>query len=194
MGHSRDDKQASHERIVDVAARRIRESGTEAPGVAEIMREAGLTHGGFYKHFASRDELVAQAARRAFADGAGFAERATAGAEDPFAAFVEAYLSDAHRDDPGTGCGCVALGGDTAHGTEPLRAAYADQVRVFVDRLAQLRETGDDAADRRRATTAMSAMIGAMLTARAVGDPQLSEQILRDVRTEMLGDDAPPAA
>jgi TetR/AcrR family transcriptional regulator, transcriptional repressor for nem operon len=190
MGHSRDDKQHSHERIIEVAARRIREAGTEAPGVAEIMREAGLTHGGFYKHFSSREELVTEAARRAFADGAQFAEQATAGAEDPFAAYVDAYLSDAHRDDPGTGCGCVALGADAAHGSEPLRAAYSDQIRGFVDRLAQLRDaTGDAEADRRRATTAMTALVGAMLTARAVDDPELSQQILRDVRTELLGAD-----
>jgi TetR/AcrR family transcriptional regulator, transcriptional repressor for nem operon len=195
MGHSRDDKQASHERIVEVAARRIREAGTEAPGVAEIMREAGLTHGGFYKHFSSRDELVEQAARRAFADGARFAERATAGADDPFAAYVDAYLSDAHRDDPATGCGCVALGADAAHGSDALRAAYADHVRAFVAALGRVRDaSGDDEADRRRATTAMSALVGAMLTARAVDDPELSQQILSDVRAELLGGDAPPGA
>jgi TetR/AcrR family transcriptional regulator, transcriptional repressor for nem operon len=188
VGHSRDDKQASHERIVEVAARRIREAGTATPGVAEIMREAGLTHGGFYKHFASRDELVAEAACRAFADGAQFAEQATTGAEDPFAAYVDAYLSDAHRDHPGTGCAVVALGADAAHGSEPLRAAYADQVRAFVDTLAALGQgSGDTDTDRRRATTTMSAIVGALLTARAVDDPQLSEQILRDVRTELLG-------
>jgi TetR/AcrR family transcriptional regulator, transcriptional repressor for nem operon len=186
MGHSRDDKQHSHERIVEVAARRIRESGTETPGVAEIMREAGLTHGGFYKHFASRDELVAQAGRRAFADGAQFAERATADAEDPFAAYVDAYLSDEHRDHPGIGCGCVALGADAAHGTsQPLRAAYGDQVRAFIDLLERMQDD-DSEAGRRRATTAMSAMVGAMLTARAVDDPHLSEQILSDVREQLL--------
>jgi TetR/AcrR family transcriptional regulator, transcriptional repressor for nem operon len=194
VGHSRDDKQASHERIVEVAVRRIREAGTATPGVAEIMREAGLTHGGFYKHFSSRDELVAEAARRAFADGALFAEQAAAGAGDPFAAYVDAYLSDEHRDHPGAGCAVVALGADAAHGSEPLRAAYTDQVRAFVETLAQLRDaSGDTEADRRRATTAMSAIVGALLTARAVDDPQLSEQILRDVRTELLGADAPTA-
>src|SRR5215208_1231138 len=112
MGHSKDDKTASHERIVGIAAARIRESGTEQPGVAEIMRAAGLTHGGFYKHFGSRDELIAEAVERALTDSESRVREATSGAEDPLATFADAYLSTAHRDDPSTGCGVVALGAD----------------------------------------------------------------------------------
>jgi TetR/AcrR family transcriptional repressor of nem operon len=186
MGHSQNDKHRSHERIVEIAARRIREHGTEAPGVAEIMREAGLTHGGFYKHFASREQLIAEAAAHALAEGDAFVARATDAAEDPFAAYIEAYLSDAHRDDPGTGCAVTALGADAAHGgSDELRAAYAAQVRELIALLARLADDESDAG-RRRATTAMSAMVGALLTSRAVGDPQLSEQILRDVREELV--------
>src|SRR5438067_529345 len=105
MRHSKEDKAASHERIVEVAAARIRESGTGQPGVAEIMHAAGLTHGGFYKHFGSRDELIAEAVERALTDSESRLPQLTAGAEDPLAAFVDAYVSTAHRDDSATGCG-----------------------------------------------------------------------------------------
>jgi len=130
MGHSQTEKTRNHDRIVEIAARRIREQGTDGPGVAEIMREAGLTHGGFYKHFGSRDELVAEAARRSYDE----AERAVGdllvGTEDPLRAFVGWYLSEAHRDDPGTGCPVVALGGDDAPGAAlPRSPERATRVR-----------------------------------------------------------------
>src|SRR3954451_3495480 len=104
MRHSKEDKAASHERIVEVAAARIREAGTEQPGVAEIMKAAGLTHGGFYKHFGSRDELIAEAVERAMADSGPRIAEVAAGADDLLTAFVDAYLSAEHRDDPGSGC------------------------------------------------------------------------------------------
>ena len=121
MRHSREDKAASHERIVEIAAARIRESGTEQPGVAEIMRAAGLTHGGFYKHFGSRDELVAEAVERALTDSEPRLVEIAAGAEDPLAAFADAYVSAAHRDDPASGCG----GGGPGHGHAARRRAGA---------------------------------------------------------------------
>src|SRR5579875_1380660 len=93
MRQSRQEMERSHERIVEAAARRIREAGTEGPGVAEIMRGAGMTHGGFYKHFRSRDALIAEAAERACAEGAEHWSDALEGAEDPLAAFIAGYLS-----------------------------------------------------------------------------------------------------
>jgi TetR/AcrR family transcriptional regulator, transcriptional repressor for nem operon len=104
MGFSRQDKAEHHERIVEIASARIRESGTAAPGVAEIMRAAGLTHGGFYKHFDSRDDLVAEAVDRTFADGQRAIAAITDDAEDPLGALVDWYASAEHRDDPATGC------------------------------------------------------------------------------------------
>src|SRR6478609_1999499 len=107
MGHSQEEKAKNHRRIVDIAARRIRESGTDGPGVAELMKEAGLTHGGFYKHFDSRDDLVAEAVERALRDNEGFMTTLTAGAADAHAAlraFVDWYTSAEHRDAPGAGC------------------------------------------------------------------------------------------
>ena len=109
MARSQEDKAASHERIVKIAARRMREEGTGAPGVADIMRAAGLTHGGFYKHFDSREDLVAEAVERAFADNARGSAR-----YETLADYADWYLSPAHRDRPGTGCGIAAFSADVA--------------------------------------------------------------------------------
>jgi TetR/AcrR family transcriptional repressor of nem operon len=180
MGHSKEDKARSHDRIVQIAAARIREAGTAAPGVAEIMQTAGLTHGGFYKHFDSRDDLIAEAADSAFADGRRAMAAVTDGAEDPLAAFVDWYVSAAHRDDPASGCAVVALGSDVPRAGERVRAAYRAQVEGYLESLEALLGGGDDA--RRRATVALSTLVGAVLVARAVDDPALSDEILRDVR------------
>ena len=185
MGHSQTEKTSNHDRIVEVAARRIREAGTDAPGVAEIMAGAGLTHGGFYKHFGSRDELIAEAAARTYAESESAAQRVIDGADDPLAAFVDWYLSPEHRDDPGSGCSVVALGNDVPRAGDELRSGYTDQVRRYLLRLDEL--LGTDEADRPSpdATAALSTLVGAVLVARAVDDPQLSERILRDARAAL---------
>jgi TetR/AcrR family transcriptional regulator, transcriptional repressor for nem operon len=181
MRHSKEDKAASHDRIVTVAAARIRESGTEQPGVAEIMGAAGLTHGGFYKHFGSRDELIAEAVERALTDSESRVPELTAGAEDPLTAFADAYLSVAHRDDPATGCGVVALGADMPRVGGPAQEAYRAQVERYLAHLQQLLGD-DDEATRSRATVTLSAMVGAVMIARALGPTPRSEEILRVVR------------
>jgi TetR/AcrR family transcriptional repressor of nem operon len=185
MGHSQKDKAKNHQRIVDVAARRIRESGTDGPGVAEIMSEAGLTHGGFYKHFDSREDLVAEAVDAAIEQGLDGFRAATADAKDPLAAFVDWYLSTGHREDPGTGCPVVALGADVARSNDRLRAAYRGQVERYIADIENL--LGDDKDARRRAITAVTSMVGAMLIARAVDDEALSDEILREVRASVEG-------
>ena len=182
MGHSQSEKTRNHDRIVEIAARRIREQGTDGPGVAEIMRDAGLTHGGFYKHFGSRDELVAEAAQRSYEESAAALDGVLEGADDPLRAFVDWYLSDAHRDDPGSGCAVVALGGDVPRADEAIREAYTAQVRRYLGRLGELMDSGDD-------TVALSTLVGAVLLSRAVSDPELSERILRDAREAL----APPS-
>jgi TetR/AcrR family transcriptional repressor of nem operon len=183
MGHSRQDKEKSHQQIVEIAAARMREAGTGGPGVAEIMQAAGLTHGGFYKHFGSRDDLVAEAVEAAIAQGEEGIREATADAEDPLAAFVDWYLSPSHRDDPATGCAVVALGADAARANERVRSAYGAQVERYVAHLEELMGGGEDA--RRQAIAAVTSMVGAMLIARAVGDEELSEEILRETRASV---------
>jgi TetR/AcrR family transcriptional regulator, transcriptional repressor for nem operon len=181
MRHSQEDKAASHERIVAVTAARIREAGTEQPGVAEIMRAAGLTHGGFYKHFGSRDELIVEAVEHAMNESDSRLHELTAAAEDPLAAWADAYLSLEHRDDPATGCAVAALGTDIHRVGGPAREAYRAQVERYLAYLEQLLE-GDDETRRRRATLTLSAMVGAMVMARALGPTPRSEEILRDLR------------
>jgi TetR/AcrR family transcriptional regulator, transcriptional repressor for nem operon len=191
MGHSQDEKAASHRKIVEVAAVKMREGGTDGPGVAEIMGAAGLTHGGFYKHFGSRDELVAEAVELAIEQGREGRARAVEGAADPLAAFVDWYLSPTHRDDAAGGCAVVALGADATRSGERVRAAYTGQVEHYIrDLEAALAErdgaAGEDDPERRReAIAAVSAMVGALLMSRAVDDPELSEEILGAVRASV---------
>jgi TetR/AcrR family transcriptional repressor of nem operon len=186
--HSQAEKARSHDRIVDIAAARVRESGTAAPGVAEIMKAAGLTHGGFYKHFGSRDDLIAEAVDRAFADNEHAIAAVTEDADDALAAFVEWYLSGKHRDAPATGCGVAALGAEVARGDARVRAAYTEQVKRYLGLLERLLGDADPDA-RRQATVMLSTLVGALLLARAVDDPALSDEILRDVRATWTSTD-----
>jgi TetR/AcrR family transcriptional repressor of nem operon len=187
MRASQTEKAASHERIVQAAATQIRERGVEQPAVAEIMHAAGLTHGGYYKHFASRDALVADATARAMTENMTAIEALVSGAEDPLAAFVDWYVSEAHRDDPGHGCGVVALGNDAAR-SDAVQAAYRTQVERYLDLLSEL--TGGDDADRRaRAAVMLSTLVGAILIARALGDTPISDALLADVRSHVIEND-----
>jgi TetR/AcrR family transcriptional repressor of nem operon len=179
MRRSREDKAKSRERIVEVAAARIREAGTEAPGVAEIMHEAGMTHGGFYKHFESRDELIAAALEQALVDGDAYVDELTDAASDPLAAFVDWYVSAEHVANPAAGCAVAALGGDVGRGSEPLHALYRAQVERYLGRLEQL------LGSRERATVALATLVGAITVARGLGEPLLAEEILGDVRAAL---------
>jgi TetR/AcrR family transcriptional repressor of nem operon len=175
MGHSREDKQRSHERIVAIAAARIRESGVDGPGVAEIMQAAGLTHGGFYKHFGSREELVAEAVDVALGESRQALAEVTTGAADPLASFIDWYVSAEHCDDPSSGCAVVSLGADASRADARVRAAYTEQVRRYLDALDELVADVPP-------TVAVSTLVGAILLARAVDDDALAERIRADVR------------
>jgi TetR/AcrR family transcriptional repressor of nem operon len=184
MRRSRAEAAQTRKRIVTAAAAEFRKNGIVATGLNDLMKVAGLTHGGFYKHFSSREELVAEALDRAFADGTEGMSAAIDGTADPLAAFVEWYLSEEHRDDRAGGCGVVALGGDVARGEQRLKGAYRLQVESYIARLEELLGGGEDA--HRRATVAVSSLVGALTLARAVGDEGLSCEILREVRESVL--------
>lgn len=186
MGHTRQEKAASRERIVAATARRIREQGIERPAIAEIMREAGLTHGGFYKHFGSRDELIGEAVDRAMTDTAAGLRETIGGAEDPLAALAAAYLSAEHRDDAGTGCGLPALGADMPHAGDAARRRYDAQVDRYLEVLEALDGAADDEA-RRRAVVTLSAMVGGLLLARALGPTTASDDVLAAVQDAVAG-------
>lgn len=179
MRHSQAEKAKSRERIVEIASTRVREDGLEAPGVAEIMEAAGMTHGGFYKHFASRDDLIATAVEAAMREGSERTSEILAAADDPLAAFVDWYVSSQHVANPGAGCAVAALSCDVSRAGERVRTAYARQVEHYLTALEQMVGT------RERATVVLATLVGAVTVARALDKPALSEEILRDVRAAL---------
>ena len=180
MRQSREEKAKSHQRIVGLASARIREVGLDRPGVAEIMQAAGLTHGGFYKHFSSRDDLIAAAADHAFAYADQTLDQYAHDPDDPFAAWVDWYVSEEHRDDPGTGCPVAALVGDVGRADDRVRAGYTLVVERYIKTLEGMLGGGEDS--RRQALIAASALLGSLALARAVDDEALSQEILSTVR------------
>jgi TetR/AcrR family transcriptional repressor of nem operon len=180
MRQSAEGKTRTHERIVEIASARIREEGVEGPGVAEIMRAAGLTHGGFYKHFRSRDDLIAEAADHAFAYANRTMDRYVQDERDPLGAWVDWYVSSDHRDEPGTGCPVAALIGDVTRGNDHVRGGYDAVVERYIGVFAGMLGGGDDA--RAEAIIAVSTLVGSLVLARAINDDTHSKEILDTVR------------
>lgn len=186
MGHSQTQKQQTHERIVELAAQRFRELGLDGLSITNLMKEVGLTHGGFYKHFESRDELVAEALATAFESSGRTGKSAS------YKALLAAYLSKKHRDAPGTGCAVGALVNDMGRAPEDARALYTAEVRTNLSNIAKLLAAASDGADvgdadhDAGALVTLSALIGALGLARAVDDPALSGKILATVQGFLL--------
>jgi TetR/AcrR family transcriptional repressor of nem operon len=177
MRVSRQQAAENRQRIVDAAARLFRDKGFDGVGVDAIMKEANLTHGGFYGHFASKDALATEAL-------AGAIERSRqrqSGAAD-LEGLVSDYLSPRHRADRANGCPVAALGTDVARQGSALRETLTTGVRNQVDRIATLLKRGDQASRRRRAIAAYAGMVGALTLARAIDDPALAEEILDAAR------------
>jgi TetR/AcrR family transcriptional repressor of nem operon len=175
VGSSQADKAASHERIVKTASRRMRRDGIDSVSLAELMNEAGLTHGGFYRHFDSRDDLVAEAIDTALAQGSERIQAAAKlGGPEALAAIIDVYLSRLHRDKPETGCAVAAVPTDIARTDPRARAAYSRRVRSHVDLLAEL----TPARDPDEGHLILAALVGALVLARAVDDRCLSDEIL----------------
>lgn len=188
MGHSKANKEQSHERIVQTASARFREEGVDGLGVADLMKEAGLTHGGFYRHFASRDELVAEAVECALSDGGRAVEAVAASKESREVVagrLVDAYLSTAHRDGLATSCAVTTLAGDVARSNERTRAAYTRQVNTYLELLAKLAAAEKSTVKRAKAIAALSSLVGAVSLARAVNDEALSREILKGAGDEL---------
>ena len=181
-------KEASHERIVAAAARAIRRSGYDGTGVADIMKEAGLTHGAFYAHFESREAMLAEAASRACAESAAFAAEVAAGAppEQAFAAMLHAYLSAEHVNNTEHGCPLAALGTETARQTPEVRRVTTRHVKEQVDLVARQLPDWGRAEAHERALLTVAAMVGTLVLARAVDDPDLSND-LRAAALKYLG-------
>jgi TetR/AcrR family transcriptional regulator, transcriptional repressor for nem operon len=182
------EKAAEHrERIIDAAGALFRSKGFDGVGLADIMKAADLTHGGFYGHFASKDDLIAQASRRSMARAVANWRRVVADAPDkPYAALVNHYLAPRHRDDPGHGCAFAALSGDAARCGKPVRKAFAEGLEPLIDILAEVSSGRTKAARRRKAIATLAELIGTLILARAVGDAALSDEILDAARRELL--------
>jgi TetR/AcrR family transcriptional repressor of nem operon len=186
MGHPKAQKARTHKRIVAIASKRFREKGLAGFGIAELMKEAGLTVGGFYKHFDSRDDLVAEAVNSAFGGWKRRVDAAKSGGPPvSYEELIDDYLSEVHRDNPGTGCAFSALAPEIARSDKRTRALTSEQVRSDIQLIAALRPTKDKRTARSRAILAFSALVGAMSLARAVSDEALSREILETV-TELL--------
>ncbi|MDF2597981.1 MAG: TetR family transcriptional regulator [Methylobacterium brachiatum] len=172
MKVSREQMGENRRRILDAAGRLFRDRGFEAVTVAEVMREAGLTHGGFYGHFRSKDDLIAAA----------LAELVVASEPGPLAlpAFAARYLSPAHRDDPARGCPVAALASDTIRQAPEARAAMTEGLRRQIARLTDGAAEPESA--RQAAIGSWAAMVGAMILARMSDDPALSDEVLAQTR------------
>jgi TetR/AcrR family transcriptional repressor of nem operon len=187
MRVSREKAAENRERIIDAAGALFRARGFGGVGVADIMKAADLTHGGFYGHFTSKDDLVAQASKRAMARAAANWEGIVADAPDePFAALLKHYLSPRHRDDPGKGCMFAALAADAARSGKVVRNAFAEGLAPLLDILADAIPEKSKAARRRKAVAAMAALVGALTLARAAEGTPLSDEILDAARRELL--------
>jgi TetR/AcrR family transcriptional repressor of nem operon len=177
MRVSREQAAQNRRRIVDTAARLFREKGFDGVGVDAIMSGAGLTHGGFYGHFGSKDDLAAEAVVRALA--------LSAEKQSRYASLVELaseYLSERHLADRANGCAVAALGADIARQRGGVRRGLTLYVRGQLDRLTRLLRHGPAKRQRKRAIATLAGLVGALTLARAVDDPALSKEILAAAR------------
>lgn len=180
-------KEITHERIVESAARALRRQGYQGVGVAEVMKDVGLTHGGFYAHFDSRDAMLAEAIERAGRESASLVrqdmnERMAKGAS-PFRALVEAYLSELHLNAVDGGCPIAALASEMHRQSDVLREASCERVRGFVKVVQQVLPPNVPAD---RAAVIASTLIGALQLARALGDNKSGKAILKNSRQALL--------
>jgi TetR/AcrR family transcriptional regulator, transcriptional repressor for nem operon len=173
MRVTREKAAENREKIVATAARLFRENGFDGVGLDAIMESAGLTHGGFYRHFRSKDDLAAEAVAHGLATSA----RRQA-ALPSLEALVSGYLSPEHRVNRGNGCVIAALGSDMTRQGKHVRRALTAHVRAQIDQLAGWTDGPNAAARRRRAIATLAGMVGALILARAVEDAALSDEIL----------------
>lgn len=182
MKVSREQATENRERVVAVAAQLFRERGFDGVGLADIMKTAGLTHGGFYGQFASKEDLMAQAAARAFNGGVAWWNQLAADKPDqPLEAVTSRFLSTAHRDQPGRGCWVAALGAEVARQPLSVRRAVTEGITAMAELLAQWMPGRSKAAKREKALAAYASMVGGLVLARAVDDAAFSEEILQAV-------------
>lgn len=188
MRYSKEHKSETHARIVKKASVKLRERGAHGIGVADLMKDAGLTHGGFYAHFASREALVIEAF--AYAMDRSTARWRKKAEEIPpdqrFAAIVDAYLTPLHRDDPGNGCAVPALAAEIAREGVKTRRAFSAKLEQMIDMIAEQIPGRSRKAAREQAMASLATMVGTMILSRAGGGGELSDDILAAGRSALL--------
>lgn len=183
MRYSTAHKAETRARIIAAAGEAFREHGFDGIGVVDVMKRAGLTHGGFYAHFASKDELIVETLRQAFADA-----RDRLQGRRELAGLIARYLSPEHRDATGRGCAVAALGSDMARLDPAVKGELGGGIAGWLSLYA------DAAGDRDEGLVMICAMVGAMQVARATADPAASDAILERVRRVLVERFAPPEA
>ena len=187
MRYGADHKEETRKRVLKAAAKAIRAEGPHRVGVAEVMAEAGLTHGGFYAHFKSKDDLVAASIGQMFEEGSQQARRTTEGVEPAvgLGRYIDFYLSPAHRDARGAGCPLPYLSADAPRMDPVSRALFAEGVAQLTDRLATLLGRMGDPDPSATASSLLAEMVGALSLARADPDPARSDTILERSRAAL---------
>ncbi|RUX03425.1 TetR/AcrR family transcriptional regulator [Mesorhizobium sp. M2A.F.Ca.ET.037.01.1.1] len=180
MRVSRNQAEQNRQTVIDVASRLFREHGFDGIGLKDLMEGAGLTQGAFYKQFASKEDLAAQASRRAMESSAHrWAEATASKPEDPVGAVIEFYLSSGHRGERMDGCPVVALGSDAARQGSDVKASFETGIRKYLDLLGGWVGDARQGDSRDKAMAILSTMVGAVILSRAVNDEGLSEQFLQ---------------
>lgn len=187
MRVSREQAAENREKIVQTAAQLFREKGFDGIGIADLMKTVGLTHGGFYGHFASKEDLMVQtfdyAVDELLQQGQ---DESSLRKGNRFNAFIARYLSTEHRDNPGHGCLMAALGAEAARQSPEIKRAFSQSFRRVLGALSNLLPAGKaEAAKREQAILTLATLVGAQVMARAVDDPQLSQEILRVVNKKL---------
>ncbi|HMA49291.1 MAG TPA: TetR/AcrR family transcriptional regulator [Magnetospirillaceae bacterium] len=182
MRYGSEHKQETRRKILDIAGKRFRREGVEAVGVASLMADCGLTHGGFYAHFKSKDELAAAALEQGMRDSSDRIFSHADQSEDKIGAYIRAYLSPAHRDTTENGCAFASLAPELSRGDGPARATVAGNIEPYLDRIGRLlrhsKPATDPASVRRQATALFSLLMGSLQLARLTNDRTLSDSIL----------------
>ena len=178
MRVSRAQAEENRETVINVASRLFREHGFDGIGLKDLMKGAGLTQGGFYKQFASKDDLAAQASRRAMESATHRWSTAAATSYDPLEAVMEFYLSPGHLGEKADGCPLVALGSDAARQSEEVRRPFEDGIRAHFDVLDELMDDAKSSHPSGKAMAILSLMVGAVTLSRIMEDESLSQGIL----------------
>ena len=195
MKVTREQAEHNRQRIVETAARLFREKGFDGVSVAQLMEEAGLTHGGFYGHFSSKEELMAEACVKAFHDtNKRWCEMRDRAPDQALAAIASLYVSPDHRDNPGDGCVLPTLGVDATRQGPPVRSAVTGAAKCLISLLAEVGPGSTAAARREQALAHCAAMVGAVVLARTVNDAALSDDLLEAVRSRIAELDQAEAA